>query len=106
MNAHTPGPWHHNAIGSVETERGAHAVWANKVFICSTNDAPGRAPIADDAAQDANCRLIAAAPDLLSIVKRWVALDGGAWDVERFANERARLLEEARAAIARAEGRT
>jgi hypothetical protein len=53
----------------------------------------------------ANARLIAAAPELLSIVKRFVALPSGAWHPERHAAEEAELVRDARAAIARAEGR-
>lgn len=45
-------------------------------------------------------------PDLLSLLKRWAALDGGIWDVERHARSKAQLLIETRAAIAKAEGRS
>jgi len=102
MNAHTPGPWTVKFSGTGnahiygldhKNDRIAGVMLRPTV----TNNTTER---------DANARLIAAAPDLLSIVKRWVALDGGAWNVERFANERARLLDETRAAIARAEGGT
>lgn len=51
-----------------------------------------------------NARLIAAAPELLSIAQRWAAIDGGAWHVERHAREKAELLAETRAAIAKALG--
>lgn len=51
----------------------------------------------------ANARLIAAAPDLLSIAKRWAALDGGSWHVERHAKEKGELLKDTAAAIAKAE---
>lgn len=44
-----------------------------------------------------------AAPDLLSIAKRWAALDGGAWHAERHAREKDELLADTRAAIAKAE---
>ena len=47
-----------------------------------------------------------AARDLLSIAKRWNALDGGAWHPERHANEKERLIVDTRAAIAKAEGRS
>lgn len=52
----------------------------------------------------ANARLIAAAPELLSIVKRFVALPGGAWHPERHAADEAELMTDARAAIAKACG--
>ena len=44
-------------------------------------------------------RLIAAAPDLLSLVKRFVALPSGAWHPERHAAEEAELMNEARELI-------
>lgn len=43
-------------------------------------------------------------PDLLSIAKRWIALDGGTWNVERHAREKAELLKDTAAAIAKASG--
>lgn len=39
---------------------------------------------------------------LLSIAKRWSALDGGSWHVERHAREKDELLDDTRAAIAKA----
>lgn len=50
--------------------------------------------------------LLGTSPDLLSIAQRWAALDGGAWAVERHAREKAELLTDTRAAIARAKGET
>ncbi len=47
--------------------------------------------------------LIIAAPDLLSIARRWAALDGGAWHVERHAAEKQELLADTRAAISKAQ---
>ena len=47
-------------------------------------------------------RLIASAPELLSIVQRFVALPGGAWHPERHAADEAGLITEAKAAIAKA----
>lgn len=52
--------------------------------------------------------LIAAAPKLLAVARRWAALDAGSWHgswhQERYASEKAELLSDTRAAIARAEG--
>lgn len=45
--------------------------------------------------------LFAAAPELLSIVRRFVALPGGAWHAERHARDEAALMEDARAALAK-----
>lgn len=55
---------------------------------------------------EANARLIAAAPDLFSIVKRFIALPSAAWHPERHAADEAELMNDARAAIAKAEGST
>lgn len=44
------------------------------------------------------------APDLLSIARRWGALDGGAWNVERYNLERIVLLSDTQAAVAKAGG--
>jgi hypothetical protein len=52
----------------------------------------------------ANAILIAAAPELLAIAKRWAALDAGAWHQERYAAEKAELLDNTRAAITKATG--
>jgi hypothetical protein len=41
-------------------------------------------------------------PELLSIAEQWVALDGGSWNVERHASEKAALLSVTRSAIAKA----
>lgn len=43
--------------------------------------------------------------DLLSVAKRWSALDAGSWNVERYAAEKAELLTDTRAIIAKTEGR-
>lgn len=40
--------------------------------------------------------------DLLSIARRWIALDAGAWHPERHAAEKAQLTADTRAAIAKA----
>ena len=50
----------------------------------------------------ANAHLIAAAPELLSIVQRFVALPSGAWHPERHAADEAELMADARAVIANA----
>ena len=47
----------------------------------------------------ANARLFVAAPDLLSIVLRFIALPGGAWHPERHAAAEIELMQQARAAI-------
>jgi hypothetical protein len=41
--------------------------------------------------------------DMLSIARRWAALDGGAWHAERYEQEKAELLADTVAAIAKAQ---
>jgi hypothetical protein len=59
-----------------------------------------------DAQQKLIATLIEDKEMLLSIAKRFVALDGGSWDVRRDARDKSDLLHDAGAAIARAEGRS
>lgn len=51
----------------------------------------------------ANASLFAAAPDLLTIAKRWNAIKGGAWHVERQARDIAELEADTAAVIAKVE---
>lgn len=66
------------------------------VSVCTFNDEPDH----DDQL------LMIAAPDLLSIARRWAALYAGDWHAVRHANEKAELLADTRAAIAKATGST
>ena len=74
---HTPGPWIRiaNSIGVADAE--IAKVWTT-----------------DDGRQEANARLIAAAPDLLKSLQDIEAYDPNSW-----------AADTARAAIAKAEGR-
>ncbi|OHW57296.1 hypothetical protein ABI36_0219175 [Pseudomonas aeruginosa] len=47
-------------------------------------------------------RLIVAAPELLSLAKRWAALDGSTWHPERYEEEKRELLAATNEAIAKA----
>lgn len=49
----------------------------------------------------ANAHLIAAAPDLLGIARRWAALDGQ-WHPDHYESEKAELLIDTNAVIAKA----
>ena len=105
MSAHTPGPWGqvdywrlHDKDAREEQVR-LHPDW--RCIEGGTHDG-GFVHISGHFG-DANARLIAAAPDLLSIAKQWAAIDGGAWHVERHAAEKAELLADTRAAIAKAQ---
>lgn len=97
---HTPGPW---VVGptddTVVTHLGADGLRYEVAAIDGDYNQPEVWPV-----MEANARLIAAAPDLLSIARRWAAIDGGAWNVQRYASERAELMADTRAAIAKATG--
>ena len=101
---HTAGPW--VAIRSIP-EEGCDGWWIkaqpHAAMRGFTNDL---AWVNGGQENEANARLIAAAPTLLSIAKRWAALDGGRWLQERYAREKAELLADTAAAIAKAEGRS
>lgn len=92
----TPGPWFAKREGFstvyVET-RLRHGV-IQEVAACGPTEA-------GQAQQEANARLIATAPDLLSIVQRFVALDAQ-WHPDLYATEKAELMAEARAAVTKA----
>jgi hypothetical protein len=107
---HTPGPW------TVEDPMGPDTLWiveAGKrayewrcIAAVSIDDGTGEElppqPRIGTAMRNANACLIATAPELLSIAKRWAALDGGAWNVERHAAEKAKLIQDTQTAIAKA----
>ena len=61
--------------------------------------------VAEGVRWPADAALFKAAPELLSIARRWAALDAGSWHADRHAAEKANLLAATRAAIALAEGR-
>lgn len=90
----TPGPW---TVG--EAQSGEIAIVADGVWVIAVKHGALYHPKGE-----ANARLIAAAPDLLSIVERFVALPSGAWHPERHAADEAELMTEAKAAIAKARG--
>lgn len=66
MTNHTPGPWaftpHGTSEGDVATVYGTSQGWVSI-------HAPGWENIGDKKVADANVRLIAAAPDLLAVLK-------------------------------------
>lgn len=94
---HTPGPWE---IVDRWPPNGCGAqIWGSGVHIASLTRALDKPPVQ----KFADAQLIAAAPALLSIAKRWAAIDGGSWHPERHAREKAELLADTLAAIAQAE---
>ena len=94
MSKHTPGPWHYRtsdgSIGGIDSACGLSIAQAFQVK-----------PISEDLTQEtrkSNARLIAAAPDLLVALVALLA-DGGA------ADDIGAVRKQARAAIAKAEGK-
>ncbi len=66
MSAHTPGPWRVDAHRQVVTVDYSERTGMSKL-IAPTHDGMPRAE------QEANARLIAAAPDMLALLKLFVA---------------------------------
>lgn len=106
MSGPTPGPWTCHVLNSDDT---VAVVRAGTLQIAAIGYAPGFA-------EEANARLIAAAPDLLAALKAVLEELEGREDVRdgedgmQLPNEAMCILNEhgdqMRAAIARAEGRT
>lgn len=110
---HTPGPW------KVENPIDNFTAWA----VCAnTPDGVHITPVAhiepitaegcavkrDDVQQMANARLIAAAPDLLGVLKSWITFCDnleGKPATRTSAEHMEAIRNDARAAIAKAEGR-
>lgn len=97
---HTPGPWTIEEYGDEECPALVlHSDSETRICFMATPGSKG-----DPARITADAHLIVTAPDLLSLVKRWAALDGGSWHPDRHATNKAELLAETRDAIAKAEG--
>lgn len=97
MNRHTPGPWRSgkwgaSIIASTPVQGGINGSDAVESY--------GGHLIAESISE-CNMTLIIAAPDLLSIAKRWAALDGQ-WHPDRYESDKAELLAETKAVIAKA----
>ena len=115
---HTPGPWRANGhtvytADAVEHWLGNRDPKPREVCRCVDNEAdditPGFAAGEDDNAPDfedatANARLIAAAPDLLAALQRILELRAYI-SLEAYKAETWNAAEQARAAIAKAQGR-
>lgn len=102
MSAHTKGPW------TVEYGESLAIRSADDSRLATMNWLRGRHGLAgrlSDEEVAANALVFAAAPDLLSIAKRWVALDAGGWHPDRCAADKAQLIVDTLAAIAKSEGK-
>ena len=93
---HTPGPW---KVSLMDDTVVVDTNGAEVAEIDGDYNHPDTWPM-----MEANARLIAAAPDLLSIAMRLVALPGGAWFPARHAAEEAELMTDARTVIAKVLG--
>lgn len=100
MSAHTKGPWEWFMKGSDHFT--LQAVDGDVLFPVADLSDYGLSLKAIIEVTPENARLIAAAPELLSIVQRFVALPSGAWHPERHAADEAELITEAKEAIAKA----
>jgi hypothetical protein len=89
MNRHTPGPWQYNGFVTDSDFSGWRVYLPTKYRRAITVEGTSAAEA------DANARLIAAAPDLLAALKAVVAFTGA----------HGGPYADARAAIAKAEGR-
>lgn len=65
----------------------------------------GRAAAQMKADGQETARLRAERAEMLSIIKRWAAVDAGMWHPDRYVADKARLLIDTHALIARADGR-
>jgi hypothetical protein len=95
-NTPAAAPWDWLAIG-------ANASGGFHLYVTDANGRKIAAVWGGAEEKPATARLIIAAPELLSIAARWAALDGGAWNVQRHAAEKAELLADTKAIIARIE---
>ncbi len=116
---HTPGPWQHGGWGSVYGPGTTPNVLPNSlptaIIVATAEMGGGLCEVHSKEERLANARLIAAAPDLLSVAKFQQAADEGEpWAVARMLadNEGRDYRTEAqlfmflrRAAIAKAEGK-
>lgn len=96
----TPGPWLRTdgAFVYALNERGTNIFWAHVQPGWKGKDAERTT---DPEEAEANAKLMQQSPELLSLARRWLALDSQ-WHPERLASEKAQLLTETRELIAKA----
>lgn len=95
---HTPGPWvlDPQAMAHV-LGNDYHVIQAGVGFHPEGLTEAGFCLSGYMSAEDA--RLIASAPGLFSLARRWAALDGNAWHVARHAKDKAELLAKTHAVL-------
>lgn len=95
----TPGPWF------VQDDHGKRWIETDGSddTICEVHRRKKEGSVYRCQEAGANAQLIAASPDLLSVVMRLTALEGE-WHPDRYQNEKILLLKDARAALAKALG--
>ncbi len=98
MSNHTPGPWY------VQDDHGKRWIETNgnDDTIAEIHRRASKGSVYSCKEAAANAHLIAAAPDLLSIAQRFLALDAQ-WHPDRYESEKSELMADARAAIAKAQ---
>lgn len=92
MQKHTPAPWTFREVRHSN-------VPGQRAFTIDLNE--DQEQVVDWVYEEADAKLIAAAPDLLSIALRWAALDGQ-WHPDRYESEKAELLRDTKAIVAKA----
>jgi hypothetical protein len=90
MTAINNTPWSVAANG-INVRTGSTSLVQLQVVRDPQRITPDRYLPASGADAEAAARLIAAAPALLSLLRRWRALDAGAWHAERHASDKADL---------------
>lgn len=93
---HTPGPWHVDPDPRPDMEWNNHIYGADGMAVCFMAHSDGK----DDERDEANARLIAAAPDLLSALE---AVEQ-AYSNRHSPQHRTACLMQAQAAIKKAKG--
>lgn len=98
MSKHTPGPWRFgkNSDDVVADQPAGHGEEADHVAYYGGH-------LVAESICSRNRSLIAAAPELLSISLRFVALDS-VWHPDRYEDEKRELMNDARIVIAKAQG--
>jgi hypothetical protein len=110
MSEHTPGPWKANGLPASNDPdyRLSCAVYAGEKPICTTDLSVGRYKALSAEEQDANARLIAAAPELLEALSDTLGalntVRGWQGPYALSAEEADRVCAKAEKAIAKARG--